>query len=168
MHFPVCALLDTCPGQPAIKLTPGTCSILGVTDILVALSDLEIGQDDIVSLTTTADGNPIPGFADRTFTATATTVTGNFLQVPFEADYTVTVTNASTSSLTASATIFLERCDPPTFPLPLDVPPTFDLPTLALTGSGPVGQTILTGVLMLQLGLALVGVALIRRRSREV
>ncbi len=159
--------LESCPGLPTIKLTPGTCSILGVTDINIALSDLEVGKEYVVSLTTTSDGKPVPGLADRTFTATLTTATGTFAQVPFENKYTVTVTNKSTPAISASVQIDLPRCDLPTFPLPPEEPP-FDLPTLALTGSGPAGQTVIAGVLLLQLGLALVGVALLRRRSREV
>ena len=153
-------LLDTCPGQPAIDLSLAACEVIGFTDILVSASELVIGDEYVVSLTATADGLPVLGLPDQQFTATADTEQLVFADfAPNGADYTVVIESLATA-LTDSATIFLKICDPPTFDFP-------DPPTLAFTGSGPMGSFLIAGAVLVQLGLAFLGAALIRRRTAE-
>jgi len=153
-------VLDTCPGQPVLSLSIGACNVLGFTDITVALTELSVGEGYLVSLTTTADGLPVVGIPDQLITAGSDLETLVFADVPNDADYTVVVEQVS-SALTDSASVFLKICDPPTFDLP-------DPPTLAFTGSGPSATLFISGAVLLQLGLALVGAALIRRRNAQV
>lgn len=144
-------VLDSCPGQPSLSLSLGACNVLGFTDITVALSDLGAGESYFVSLTTTADGLPVVGIPDQLITAASDTEALVFADVPNDADYTVVVEQVS-SGLSDSASIFLSICD---------------LPTLAFTGSGPSAPIFISGAVLLQLGLALVGAALIRRRNAQ-
>lgn len=153
-------ILDTCPGQPVIDLSLATCAVVGFTDINVSLTELDAGDEYLVSLTSTVDGLPVPGLADQQFTATSATESLVFADVPNDADYTVVVENLA-NALTDSATIFLKICDPPTLDLP--DPPLM----LAFTGSSPMGSVLIGGAVLVQLGLVLLGVALVRRRTAE-
>lgn len=154
--------LDTCPGQPAIALSVAACEVIGFTDIRVTLSKLEVGEEYVVSLTSTLDGLPVAGLPDQQFVATGANKQMVFADVPNDADYTVVVENL-TNGLSDSGTIFLDICDPPTFPLPPEIPPL----TLAFTGSGPMSQLLIAAAVLVQLGLVFLGAALIRRRTAE-
>jgi uncharacterized membrane protein len=149
--------LNACPGNPDITITQAECSVLGTSKVQVDLGKLVSGETYAVSIVTTAGKTPVPGVPDQQVPGNPSTASVVFTGVPNGVDYTVSVSNVA-KTLTAVGTILLEICDPPTFPLPPD------LPTLAFTGTSTMAPTI-AGIGFLQLGLVLVGVGLLRRRS---
>ena len=146
-------VLADCPGNPEPIVTQGTCSVLtGASTIKVDLSKLVVGETYTVTISA-------PGATPQQVVATASTASVSFTKVPNAKPYTVTVANAA-NTLTATAKITPKVCDLPTFSLP------FDPPTLAYTGS----STTLPGIaalVLLQLGLVLLGISLVRRRATQ-
>ncbi|CAN5200142.1 hypothetical protein BH09ACT5_BH09ACT5_14800 [soil metagenome] len=141
-------LLADCPGNPGVFLTQPTCTLLTVSTITVGVSKLIPGETYTVQVTSTKDGQPVPGVPAQQLTATQPTASLSFADLPVGREYRVTVANAL-STLTATSTIFLTLCD---------------LPTLAYTGASTMTPT-LAGLGFLQFGLVLVGIGLVRRRS---
>ena len=145
--------LTDCPGNPKLVLTQPTCTVFTTSTITVDVAKLIAGQTYTVSVTRTADGQPVPGVPDQQVTGATPTASLQYTGVPVGRDYTITVANA-TKTLTATGSILLTLCD---------------LPTLAYTGASTMTPT-LAGLGFLQFGLVLVGISLVRRRSgaREV
>ncbi len=135
--------LKVCPGMPGITVQ-ASCNVLGASTATVSLDKLEAGETYTVNIVN-ASSNKVLG--TTTVAGTTPTATAQLKNIPNGNSYTVTIANA-TNTLTGSASFFLKKCD---------------LPTLAFTGANPIGPGV-TGIGFLQLGLAFVGFALVRRR----
>lgn len=146
-------VLTDCPGNPSLIITQPTCTVFTTSTITVNVDKLVAGQTYTVTVTTTADGQPVSGVPAQQLSGSTPTASVQFTGVPVNRNYTITVANA-TKTLTATGTILLTLCD---------------LPTLAYTGASTMTPT-LAGLGFLQFGLVLVGISLVRRRSgaREV
>jgi hypothetical protein len=145
--------LAACPGDPEIALAMRECSVIGSSTIKVDLGKLVAGETYNVTIVTTSTSAPVPGVPTQQVTAALPTASLLFAKLPNGVDYTITVENVA-QTLKATGTILLRICDLP----------TFDLPTLAFTGTSTLPPT-LAGLGFLQLGLVLVGVGIVRRRS---
>ncbi|TAL45678.1 MAG: RTX toxin [Salinibacterium sp.] len=151
--------LGACPGMPKLAITNGTCSLLGASPLHVALTGLADGQTYTVSVTETGGDQPVDGVLAQTVDGDVGETEVVFENVPNGHDYTVTIKNES-GRVSVSATTFLPICDLPT--LPFDD----DLATLAFTGSEDLPISLL-GLALIQLGLVLVGLSLVRRRANQ-
>lgn len=146
-------VLKDCPGNPDIVLVQPTCTLFTSSTIAVDLAKLLPTDTYTVSVINAKTGVAVPGVPEQQVAGTDPAASLTFTQLPFGANYIVTVSNAN-KTLAASKSILLTLCD---------------LPTLAYTGASTVTPT-LAGLGFLQFGLVLVGISLVRRRSgaREV
>ena len=161
--------LASCPGSPSIRLQ-ATCDSATTETVSASVSKLVVGMTYRATLTVTSTGKPVPTVPSQQFVASAPTATVLFAKVPGSLDYTVTVAD-SEKSLTAQSRILLTLCDLPTLSLPTPLASGRSFlstgRSLALTGANPIVPAVV-GVGMLQLGLALVGIELVRRRVRRL
>jgi hypothetical protein len=158
--------LAACPGSPTVRLQ-ATCDSATTETVTALVSKLVVGLSYRATLTVTSTGKPVPTAPAQQFNATATTATVVFKKVPGALDYTVTISD-SEQSLTAQSRILLTLCDLPTLSLPNPLStPLSSRRSLAFTGATAIVPAVV-GVGMLQLGLALVGIELVRRRVRRL
>ena len=154
--------LAACPGSPSVRLQ-ATCDSATTETVTASLSKLVIGMTYRAALRVTSTGKPVTSAPAQQFVASAGTATVQFTKVPGALDYTVTVAN-SEQSLTAQSRILLTLCDLPTLSLPTLLSTGR---TLAFTGASPIIPAVV-GLGTLQLGLAMVGIELVRRRARRL
>jgi hypothetical protein len=157
--------LAACAGSPSIRLQ-ARCDSAATESVSAALNTLVVGNRYTARLTKTSTGKPVPFIPEQQFVATASSATITFPKIPGAIDYTVTLADADHKDV-AQSRILLMLCDLPTLSLPSGLP-TISLGTrrsLAFTGESPVIPAVV-GIGMLQLGLAFVGIGLVRRRLR--
>lgn len=152
--------------SPTLEVAPATCDLLGATDVLVQVGGLAAGETYMVSVAVASDRTAIDA---RELSGDKPSVSFVFEDLPNGNSYVVSIANAA-NTLGASATVALPVCDLPTLPgeLPGDAPTVQQQPVaddLAFTGSAPVVPAM-GGVLLIQLGIVLIGVAAVIARAK--